>query len=423
MCAVSLLILLLVAGIATAEMTSATRVTIECRGHEISVLNVRFLFNGTPVLTDENTGIGCTAVGGDSKFYELPVPAEINGYACEYTADGGPVTTIEIVPSEFFFHIPLKLVCPSPGGLLLMHADMPGPDEAGMVVSDHDVLMQQESECFQFRGGPYDYIAVTWFCETSDPPVYQITPGCQNPCGDPSCPPAIYTGIGYTAPCNPIPHIWCRLFWPIGLVHPGCWCYYFEYQLAVQLSEFSALPEGNAIHISFATASETDNDHFEIWRGLTKEGEYQRVALMNSHGNSATRQSYDFTDHSVTPGASYWYYVVAVDAQNHRVEYKDRAQLASVSGDAAIPATFALSAYPNPFNPTTTIEFALPEAGRVSLNVYDVSGRLIEALADQAFTAGSHNLRFDATNLPTGLYIARMNAGSRVLTSKLLLIK
>ena len=75
------------------------------------------------------------------------------------------------------------------------------------------------------------------------------------------------------------------------------------------------------------------------------------------------------------------------------------------------PRTFALSPnYPNPFNPSTTLAFELPQAGRVTLLVYDVLGREIVRLAEGDYEPGRHEVVFDARNIASGLYIARFIA-------------
>jgi photosystem II stability/assembly factor-like uncharacterized protein len=87
------------------------------------------------------------------------------------------------------------------------------------------------------------------------------------------------------------------------------------------------------------------------------------------------------------------------------------------------PADFTLSAFPNPFNPATTISFTLPHAANVLLTVFDVQGRLVreDRLSNQ--TAGSHRISFDGSDLPSGIYLARLSAGSVQKSTKLLLVK
>lgn len=67
--------------------------------------------------------------------------------------------------------------------------------------------------------------------------------------------------------------------------------------------------------------------------------------------------------------------------------------------------------YPNPFNPSTTIPFDLPRAGKVSLVVYDVSGREVATLIDRWEPAGGHATRWNAGGLASGLYLARLVPG------------
>ena len=84
--------------------------------------------------------------------------------------------------------------------------------------------------------------------------------------------------------------------------------------------------------------------------------------------------------------------------------------------------------YPNPFNPTTTISFDLPEESRVSLTIYDITGRKIRVLADGRYPAGTHRVVWDGTDsrgqaVASGVYAYRLTAGKYMTTRKLLLIK
>jgi len=89
-----------------------------------------------------------------------------------------------------------------------------------------------------------------------------------------------------------------------------------------------------------------------------------------------------------------------------------------------IPTEYALyNAYPNPFNPQTTIKYDLPEDSKVRLVVYDLLGREAMVLADEQRPAGQHTVRFDAGSLPSGMYIYRIQAGSFVQTKKLVLVR
>jgi hypothetical protein len=79
--------------------------------------------------------------------------------------------------------------------------------------------------------------------------------------------------------------------------------------------------------------------------------------------------------------------------------------------------------YPNPFNPSTTIRYALPQAGYVTLKVYNLLGEEIAALISGRQPAGEHEVRWNAASLPSGVYFYRLQAGGFTMTRKLLLVR
>jgi hypothetical protein len=89
-----------------------------------------------------------------------------------------------------------------------------------------------------------------------------------------------------------------------------------------------------------------------------------------------------------------------------------------------IPTRYALDQnYPNPFNPSTSINFTLTEAGQVRLAVYDLLGREVRVLFEGLQTPGTHVVNFDANDLPSGVYMYRMEAGNEVFARKMMLLK
>jgi hypothetical protein len=91
---------------------------------------------------------------------------------------------------------------------------------------------------------------------------------------------------------------------------------------------------------------------------------------------------------------------------------------------AETPAQYVLEGnYPNPFNPVTTIRLALPEAGHVRLVVYDVMGREVARLLDQPMDAGPHEATWDASGLPSGVYVYRLSSGAFSETKMMTLLK
>lgn len=95
-----------------------------------------------------------------------------------------------------------------------------------------------------------------------------------------------------------------------------------------------------------------------------------------------------------------------------------------VEKEPELPTTISLSQnYPNPFNPSTQIQFGLPEATHVTLEVYNLIGERVATLVNETMSVGYHTVRFDASNLSTGLYIYRMVAGTKTIVHKMMLVK
>ncbi len=89
-----------------------------------------------------------------------------------------------------------------------------------------------------------------------------------------------------------------------------------------------------------------------------------------------------------------------------------------------LPVEFSLAQnYPNPFNASTTIEFSLPEAGDVSIQIYDILGRSIETLISGTQPAGTHSIIWHADNQPSGVYFYRIQAGNYSDQKSCLLLK
>ncbi len=118
--------------------------------------------------------------------------------------------------------------------------------------------------------------------------------------------------------------------------------------------------------------------------------------------------------------------LTATDREKEKVSQTFTISVISGTGteDEELPTEVELSRnYPNPFNPQTTIDYALPQAGDVSLIVYDMLGREVEALVDGPKTAGRHTVRFGANDLPNGVYVYRLAAGEKTIVRTMVLVK
>ena len=98
--------------------------------------------------------------------------------------------------------------------------------------------------------------------------------------------------------------------------------------------------------------------------------------------------------------------------------------LYSISNLILLPEAFDLSpAYPNPFNPTTTLSFALPQEADVSIVIYDIQGRELTTLISGSMQSGYHRAIWNANRYSSGLYFVQMIAGEYMNTQKLMLVK
>jgi len=95
-----------------------------------------------------------------------------------------------------------------------------------------------------------------------------------------------------------------------------------------------------------------------------------------------------------------------------------------VATQTGAPRRYSLEQnYPNPFNPSTTIRFYIPSKGFVTLKIYDIIGREVTTIVNGFQEAGIHDVKFDGSNLPSGVYLYRITTGTFAETKKLVLIK
>ncbi|MFY0683292.1 MAG: T9SS type A sorting domain-containing protein [Balneola sp.] len=130
------------------------------------------------------------------------------------------------------------------------------------------------------------------------------------------------------------------------------------------------------------------------------------------------------------PNGTYYWQVQSVDngfwGSMFSQEQQFEVTLSTVSneGELEVPVTISLAQnYPNPFNPSTTISYSLQSPGNVNVQIFDITGRLVQVLVNERKTAGEHSVSFDASNLASGLYIYRLQTAGKIMTKKMTLIK
>jgi len=99
--------------------------------------------------------------------------------------------------------------------------------------------------------------------------------------------------------------------------------------------------------------------------------------------------------------------------------------ITDVEGEVSqIPKEYKLEQnFPNPFNPTTTISFSIPQGQNIELNIYDILGKKVDNLVNTYETAGKHSVTFNATSLSSGVYFYELKAGEFIETKKMIFMK
>ena len=191
--------------------------------------------------------------------------------------------------------------------------------------------------------------------------------------------------------------------------------------LPVELSSFVSTVINNNVTLNWSTASETNNSGFDIERsnfnGQTA-GEWIKAGNVTGNGTSAVTNNYSFTDRNLATG-NYSYRLKQIDF-NGNFEYFNLNNEVNVG----VPSKFELSQnYPNPFNPSTTISYDLPVDGKVSIRLFDMSGKEVSVLVNEVKSAGYYSVNFNAASLSSGIYFYSIEANNFTATKKMMLVK
>ncbi len=114
--------------------------------------------------------------------------------------------------------------------------------------------------------------------------------------------------------------------------------------------------------------------------------------------------------------------------QNYQIGYWPNlnellSNVTSLNNTVAPVDYYLFQNYPNPFNPSTTIRFSLPKETQLKINIYNMLGELVETLAEGNYEAGYYKVTFNASNLPSGTYIYRLESSEFVQVKKMILVK
>ncbi|MBR9974197.1 MAG: T9SS type A sorting domain-containing protein [Bacteroidetes bacterium] len=173
--------------------------------------------------------------------------------------------------------------------------------------------------------------------------------------------------------------------------------------LPVELTSFSAYLKSGIVSLRWNTATETNNFGFEIER-RSADGEWTVIGFVPGAGNSSSPKAYTHEDDASMYAGSISYRLKQID-RDGTTEYSSTVMVNNTS------ATVSMNAYPNPFNPSTTVNFTLSAESNVRLVLVDVTGREVLTVIDGTqLGAGSHSQTINADGLPSGRYFIVMQS-------------
>jgi len=192
--------------------------------------------------------------------------------------------------------------------------------------------------------------------------------------------------------------------------------------LPVQLTNFAASASRFGVDLHWSTASELNNYGFDIERrsvGGVEASEWTRVGFVQGAGTSSETREYSFTDSD--PGFGRYAYRIKQIDMNGAFTYYGAAEVEV----GVAPKDLALDPnYPNPFNPSTNISFTVPQDGHATLKVFNMLGQEVATLFDEEAIAGrQYKQTFDASSLPTGVYVSRLDFGGQSVMRKMMFVK
>ena len=190
-----------------------------------------------------------------------------------------------------------------------------------------------------------------------------------------------------------------------------------EDEIPVELTSFTGSSSSDIVTLQWITASETNNQGFSIERKLISSESFSELAFVQGKGTTTENTVYTYTD-KLEHAGSYSYRLKQIDYDG-TISYSQ-----SILVDILKPDRYELAQnYPNPFNPSTTIKFALPEASEVTLTIFSMLGEKVAEILNTSLEAGYHEVEFDASNLPSAIYLYKIQAGNFIQTKKMMLIK
>ena len=187
--------------------------------------------------------------------------------------------------------------------------------------------------------------------------------------------------------------------------------------IPVELVSFTSIVKNNDVTLNWRTVTETNNSGFAIERKSGQNKPFTQIATIPGRGTTTEPVNYSYTDAGLALG-TYTYRLKQIDFDGS-FEY-----IGTVEVEVVPPKVFSLEQnYPNPFNPTTIIKYSVPVNGFVNLGIFNVLGEKVADLINKEVEAGTYEINFNASNLSSGVYFYKLEAGSFTSIKKMMLIK
>jgi PKD repeat protein/predicted small secreted protein len=197
-----------------------------------------------------------------------------------------------------------------------------------------------------------------------------------------------------------------------------------DYVVPVELTSFTAAAANGQVILNWTTATETNNQGFEIERSLksdvgSQNSDWTKIGFVAGFGTTTEPKSYSFIDDlSLNNSQSFSYRLKQIDFDG-TIEYSE-----VINVNVEVPLDYTLEQnYPNPFNPNTTIKYSIAEDGFVKIAVYNNLGEEVASLVNNNQKAGRYEVNFNASDLSSGVYFYLFKAGEFISTKKMILLK
>ena len=203
-----------------------------------------------------------------------------------------------------------------------------------------------------------------------------------------------------------------------------------DQSLPISLESFTGMLTEDGVVLIWTTASELENQGFNIYRKLLSDEYYLLAGFLNNpalkgFGSTSERHTYHYTDKSAQPGATYAYLLSDVNYAGLEKRHYDHEVTVTIPEVApAIAGKFKLEPiYPNPFNQSFTIPITLPESQLVEIILYDCRGQVAQSLDNRTLPAGAYKLNYTVNDLSSGIYFIKIAAGTNCIMRKVALMK